>query len=110
MNDIYDIFSVKNKRVLITGAANGNGRAISLAFGSAGSKLCLVDIDCDNLTSVADDIEKQTNTTVDRLVVDLGNSNEVINFLEYHNDFDVVINNAGITRGNHLFEYTSEDW
>ncbi len=110
MSDFYSIFSVKKKKVLITGAANGNGKEISRAFGCAGSQLCLIDIDSDNLNKVSNDIETQTNTIVDRFVVDLSSSEEVVNFLENNNDFDVVINNAGITRGNNLFEYTNEDW
>lgn len=110
MNDIYDIFSVKNKKVLITGAANGNGKEISKGFGAAGSHLCLIDNDQNNLIEVANDIENSTNNAVARSIVDLSDSDEVDNFLDDHNDFDVIINNAGVTRGNHLFDYTDLDW
>jgi NAD(P)-dependent dehydrogenase (short-subunit alcohol dehydrogenase family) len=110
MKNIYDIFSVAHKRVLITGAANGNGMAIAKAFGDAGSQLFLVDIDQDNLMIVASDIEKKTNTIVKKAVVDLSDAYEVEQFLDKNNNFEVVINNAGITRGNHLFEYSDLDW
>ena len=110
MKNIYDIFSVKGKKVLITGAANGNGRAFSRAFGSAGSQLFLVDIDRNNLEIVADEIEKQTNSIVHRAVVDLSVPKEVDKFLDKNNNFDVVINNAGLTRSNHLFDYKDSDW
>ena len=72
MNNFYDIFSVKEKKVLITGAANGNGEAIAKAFGLAGSKLYLVDIDEKKLIEVAKDIERNSNYAVDKFVVDLG--------------------------------------
>lgn len=110
MKNIYDIFSVAHKRVLITGAANGNGMAIAKAFGDAGSQLFLIDIDQDNLMMVASDIEKKTNTIVKKAVVDLSDAYEVEQFLDKNNNFEVVINNAGITRGNHLFEYSDSDW
>ena len=110
MKNIYDIFSVDGKRVLITGAANGNGKAISNAFGNAGSHLFLVDIDRENLAIVADDIEKKTHSIVQRAVVDLSDAKEVNKFLDKNNNFDVVINNAGITRSNHLFDYKDSDW
>jgi NAD(P)-dependent dehydrogenase (short-subunit alcohol dehydrogenase family) len=110
MNDIYNMFSVNKKKILITGAANGNGRVIAEALGLAGSELYLIDVDSDSLTIVADKIEKQTNTKVKRFAIDLSDSNKIDNFLYQHNDFDVVINNAGITRGNHLFDYSDEDW
>ena len=110
MNSIYDIFSVKKKKVLITGAANGNGRVIAEAFGRAGSQLCLVDVDAENLTSVAESIEKETKQRVDRYVVDLSIFDDIDKFLVNNNNFDVVINNAGITRGNTFFEYNDSDW
>ena len=110
MKNIYDIFSVNNKRVLITGAANGNGKAIAKAFGDAGSQLFLLDMDHDNLKMVANDIEKTTNTIVNRAVVDLSNSHEVDQFLDKNNNFDVVINNAGVTHSNHLIDYKDSDW
>ena len=110
MKNIYDIFSVEGKKVLITGAANGNGKEISRAFGRAGSKLFLIDLDFDNLEIVANEIEKQTNTIVDRAQVDLSKMEQVDEFLEKNNQFDVVINNAGVTFGNHLFDYNDSDW
>jgi NAD(P)-dependent dehydrogenase (short-subunit alcohol dehydrogenase family) len=112
MNNFYDIFSVKGKKVLITGAANGNGEAIARAFGSAGSKLCLVDIDEEKLICVAKSIESSSNYAVDKFVVDLGNIDSLDRFIALNNDFDfdIVINNAGITIGNTLHEYKDTDW
>ena len=110
MSDFYKVFSVKDKRVLVTGAANGNGEAIAKAFGLAGSKLCILDIDKDNLTRVANDIETSSNYSVDKFVVDLGDQDSLNQFLEYNSDFDVVVNNAGLTIGNTLHNYKDMDW
>ena len=66
MNNFYDIFSVRGKKVLITGAANGSGEAIAKAFGLAGSKLYLIDIDEEKLIDVAKDIESNSNYAVDK--------------------------------------------
>ena len=110
IKDIYNLFSVKNKRVLITGAANGNGEEIARAFGLAGSKLCLVDIDGKKLSSVVNDINNYNNNYVDSFVVDLSSLNDIENFLMSNNDFDVVINNAGVTFGNPLSKYKDIDW
>ena len=62
MKNNLNIFSVEGKRVLITGAANGNGKAIAKGFGNAGSELFLLDIDDKNLEIVANDIERETDT------------------------------------------------
>ena len=40
---------MKNKVVLVTGAARGLGRATARAFADAGASLCLVDIDAERL-------------------------------------------------------------
>ena len=110
MNNFYDIFSVKGKKVLITGAANGNGEVIAKAFGEAESELCLVDIDGHNLEIVANNIEKNTNSAVDRFVVDFANGDKLDAFLECNSDFDIVINNAGITKGGGVLDYDISDW
>ncbi len=110
MKNIYDIFSVQGKRVLITGAANGNGKEISKAFGRAGSKLFLVDIDNNNLEIVANTIEKECNSVVERAKVDLSNPQEVDKFLAKNVNFDVVINNAGITKDNLLMRLSEQDF
>jgi NAD(P)-dependent dehydrogenase (short-subunit alcohol dehydrogenase family) len=110
VNELYEIFSVKNKNVLITGAANGNGRALAEAFAKAGSNIFLIDIDDGNLRNLVEEIKSLENTSVQFETLDLGNAQELSNFLELENDFDVVINNAGVTRGNHLFDYEDQDW
>ena len=110
MKNTLNIFSVEGKRVLITGAANGNGKAIAKGFGNAGSELFLLDIDHKNLETVANDIEKETDSKVHRVTVDLRSPEEIDSFLDKNNNFDVVINNAGVTHNNHFNDYKDSDW
>ncbi|URQ68433.1 SDR family oxidoreductase [SAR86 cluster bacterium] len=110
MKNNLNIFSVEGKRVLITGAANGNGKAIAKGFGNAGSELFLLDIDDKNLEIVANDIEKETGSKVHRVTVDLRSPEEIDMFLDKNNNFDVVINNAGVTHNNHFIDYKDSDW
>ena len=46
MSDIYDLFSIKGKRVLISGAGNGNGAVFARAFADAGAILTLSCLVC----------------------------------------------------------------
>jgi gluconate 5-dehydrogenase len=112
MKDIYNIFSVDNKRVLITGAAKGNGAVFARAFANAGSDLFLIDIDKQQLEITANNIENLTGKSVDRFVLDLSDSNSIDKFfsIEANKNFDVVINNAGITLGNKISKYIDSDW
>ncbi len=110
MLDIYNMFSIQGKNALITGSANGNGKALSSALGDAGCNLTLIDIDNENLEVVSKEIEEKTKTKVNRYSFDLSDSIQLDSFLQQNNDFDIVINNAGVTYGNHLFDYKDSDW
>ena len=50
------LLSMQGRRILITGAAAGIGRAMALRFAEAGAHLDLVDIDAAGLTHVADEL------------------------------------------------------
>lgn len=82
MNEIYNMFSVNKKKILVTGAANGNGEAIARGLGIAGAELFLIDVDEDNLKDVVDEIEKVTKSTVKNKVVDLSNADNLNTFLK----------------------------
>ena len=91
----------KKKTIVITGAANGIGRAWAKAFNQEGAKVIACDIDEENLltlrefgilTSVADVADdQQVKSLIDFAVEKTG-------------QLDVVFNNAGIGYGHKLEE------
>lgn len=62
-----DLFRVKDRHYLVTGAASGIGRATALLLSEMGAKVLLVDIDEGNLLEV----RKECQGEVDILVLDL---------------------------------------
>jgi len=112
MNNIYNIFSVQRKRVLITGAANGNGAFFAKAFAKAGSDVFIVDIDEKGLERTVSSIENEIGISVGRYLLDLSDTYAIDEFfsIEENKNFDVVINNAGITIGNTISNYSDTDW
>ena len=70
----------------------------------------MLDIDYENLEIVANDIERETSSKVHRDIVDLRVPEEIDRFLDSNDNFDVVINNAGVTYNNHLIDYKDSDW
>ena len=56
MRTSAQLLAMDGRRVLITGAAAGIGRAMALRFANAGTHLDLVDIDAAGLTHVADEL------------------------------------------------------
>lgn len=104
----------KDKIVLVTGAAQGIGRVISLKFASLGAKLALNDIQAqeENLKKVIGEIEGKSEAKY--FLADVSNLEEVEKIMEgIKKEFgrlDVLINNAGIIRDRTLAKMTKEEW
>jgi 3-oxoacyl-[acyl-carrier protein] reductase len=101
LKPLADCISLKGKTALITGAASGIGRSISLRFAEASADLLLVDIDEKGLAVTAGLLEK-FNCTKKNYVVDLSRKSEIDDFWDrLIGDAgagipDIIINNAGI--------------
>ncbi|EKN66988.1 hypothetical protein BABA_13907 [Neobacillus bataviensis LMG 21833] len=92
---------LKDKVVLITGAAGGIGTAAAKAFANEGAKLALVDLNEDALKKVSGQVESS-----DILLVpaDVTKEDQVKNYVdktvEKYGRIDVFINNAGVNGAN----------
>ncbi|MBU9723336.1 MULTISPECIES: SDR family oxidoreductase [Bacillaceae] len=91
---------LKGKYVLITGAAGGLGRDLSLSFGKRGAHILAVDIQGDPLLSLKEELETN-GVAVSTYVCDIGDNEKVKAIVEEislnHASLDVVIHNAGIS-------------
>ena len=96
--------------VLVTGAGAGIGRAIAVAFAEAGARVAAADIDESAAVATAEAagggaLAVQADVghvaDVDRMV-----STAVAEF----GCLDVIVNNAGVTRGAYIMDITEEDW
>jgi NAD(P)-dependent dehydrogenase (short-subunit alcohol dehydrogenase family) len=95
--------------VLVTGAANGIGRAIALRLAEAGAHVVVTDINAEGACAVAKEIGNayscQLDVTSERSVDDAF-ANASLAF----GGVDVVISNAGIAHVMPLEELAVEDW
>ena len=64
-----DLFQIKNRCYLVTGAASGIGRATALFLSELGAKVLLVDINEQHLMEVQNECQGET----DFLILDLMN-------------------------------------
>lgn len=85
-----DVHNLEGKRVLITGASSGIGRALAILAADAGAVLTLADIDTVGLTAVAD----ATGGT--SAVLDVSDESAWQTLVEQHGPWDHVALNAGI--------------
>ncbi len=107
--------SMKDKLVLITGASSGIGAACSHKFAAEGAKLILNARRNNRLEDLASFLRKEFDTKCLLLPFDVRELEKVKAGLENlpkeWQDIDVLINNAGLSRGlDKLPEGDIEDW
>ena len=91
--------TLRDKVVVITGAASGIGRALALACAARGAKLMLADLDEPGLASVMTQVTA-AGAQCHTLRVDAGREDDIFELARvctvYYDGADVVINNAGV--------------
>ena len=96
------------KRCVITGAAQGIGRAIAERFVAEGATLLLADIDAARVEALAAALGQQA------FIADVAKKAEVEALIaraaELWGGLDVLVNNAGITHPASLDDLTEEDF
>ncbi|MHC1783982.1 MAG: SDR family NAD(P)-dependent oxidoreductase [Anaerolineaceae bacterium] len=103
----------ESKRIFITGAASGIGRAITHSFAAEGATLALADINLKGLEDVVRSLgstagnsyvyeldvtkEKQVSAVVEKVISDMGG-------------IDILVNDAGVSTMQYSWEITEEEW
>ena len=107
------MFDLEGKVALVTGSAQGIGRAIALNLAQGGARIVLTDMREAKLDEVAKEIEAQGGKAI-RLVVDVTDREAVRKVvdqaLETWEKIDILVNNAGITRDSLVMRMKVEDW
>lgn len=104
---------LEGKVALITGGAQGIGKAIAVRLAAEGASIALCDMNLDGAAASADEIvkdgamakaffmnvsdEEKVNTAVEAVMAEFGK-------------IDILINNAGITRDGLMIRMKKEDW
>lgn len=104
----------QGKRVLITGASLGIGKASAERFASEGARLLMTARRADLLEEAAAEIRDRYEAEVLTFPMDVSNRVDVqslIRFaIEKWGGIDVLINNAGICQEGHFLEATEQHW
>ena len=104
-----------NKKVFITGASAGIGKACALAFANEGADLLLASRRVDKLVEIANDLKRKHDIDIKTIKLDVRNFNEVEQTLSSLEDkwknTDILVNNAGLARGfDKIYEGKIENW
>jgi 3-oxoacyl-[acyl-carrier protein] reductase len=96
-----------NKRVFITGAASGIGRATAERFYAEGAELVLIDIP----SSTESELNALFPTRMTYIQGDITKAETLLAIkTEADKGIDVIVNNAGITRDATLLKMTDDQW
>ena len=98
------------RKVLITGASKGIGRAIAAQLAREGCDLYLAARTEHELVSARDELEAAHGISVRVFPLDLGLSENMSKLAEACQDADVLINNAGAIPGGTLAEVDEGRW
>lgn len=90
---------LKNKVVLITGAAGGLGREFALSFAKLGAKIAVADLNTEGVAETTKLIGKNALALTVNVTDAMSVSNMVNQILEKWGKIDVLINNAAIYAG-----------
>jgi 3-oxoacyl-[acyl-carrier protein] reductase len=105
--------NLAGKTALVTGGAQGIGKAIAQRLAEEGASVAIADIDFDLARFLADELNHQ-GRTAEAFRADVSNSSEaeqlVKAVVERFDALDILINNAGITRDALLIRLADEDW
>lgn len=107
--------TLSNKKVFITGASAGIGKACAEVFAEHGADLLLAARRIEKLNDLADDLRSKHQIDVKTIMLDVRNYGEVEKTLfsleEKWKDIDILVNNAGLARGfDKIYEGKVNNW
>jgi len=108
-----DTLDLQGRIALVTGAAQGIGRACALELARFGATLAVADINAEKLASVAAEIEAAGGTAA-AFRLDVSNEESIEAgakaVLERFGKVEILVNNAGITRDALMMTMKRAEW
>ncbi|TAK36158.1 MAG: SDR family oxidoreductase [Chloroflexota bacterium] len=104
---------LQNKVAVVTGAAQGNGHAIALAYAREGARVVIADIQLFKAEETVGEILAAGGRAI-AVAVDVSRRDQVeqmvVRTLDEYGQIDVLVNNAGIADAHRFLEYPEEAW
>jgi 3-oxoacyl-[acyl-carrier protein] reductase len=105
---------LQGKTTVITGSAQGIGRAIAEVFASEGSRLVISDINIELAQKTADEIKTKYGFDTMAVAVNVSKLEDCETLVKTSTDkfskIDIMINNAGITKDNLVLRMSEAEW
>jgi 3-oxoacyl-[acyl-carrier protein] reductase len=104
---------LQDKVAIVTGGAQGIGRATALKFGSEGAKVVVADMNEDTAKSVVNEITSAGGQAL-AVGVNVAQEDSVQAMIDattsWGGTLDIIVNNAGITKDTQLRKMSKDQW
>ena len=105
---------LKDKVAVITGSAQGIGKAIGETFAREGANIVISDINIEPARKTADEIKAKYNVETIAVAGNVAEFEECENLIKSSLDkfskIDILVNNAGITKDNLVLRMSESEW
>ncbi|MCL2335218.1 MAG: 3-oxoacyl-[acyl-carrier-protein] reductase [Endomicrobia bacterium] len=105
---------LKGKIAVITGSAQGIGKAIAETFAAEGANLVISDINAELSQKTADEIKAKYGVETIAVAGNVAKLEECENLikgsLDKFSKIDILVNNAGITKDNLVLRMSENEW
>jgi NAD(P)-dependent dehydrogenase (short-subunit alcohol dehydrogenase family) len=98
------------KKVVVTGASKGIGRACAEVFAAEGAHVVMVARDATRLAAAAAEIQARHQGPVETAMADLSRAADRETLWANHPDADILVNNAGAIPAGGLLDLSMETW
>ncbi|HEY3347788.1 MAG TPA: SDR family NAD(P)-dependent oxidoreductase, partial [Nitrospirota bacterium] len=106
--------SLKGKTALITGSAQGIGKAIAVELAKAGCDVAISDINLEKAQETAAELANSYGVKTAAFKGNVASGEDAVKMVDdtvaEFGKLDILVNNAGITRDNLIMRMKEEDW
>jgi len=106
--------SLEGKVAVVTGAAQGIGRAIAETLAQRGADIVVADLQLEKAEAVAEEIADAAGRRATAVKVDVADGDSAKGMIDHaiaeFGRVDILVNNAGTTRDNLIVRMTEAEW
>lgn len=111
---VLDLFKLDGKNAIVTGSAQGLGKAMAKALGEAGANVAIVDININLARQTAEEFSEKLGRKFVAIQADVTREDDVKLMVEKVisslGHIDILVNNAGIVRHAPAEDMGKKDW
>lgn len=106
---MYNPFSLENKRILVTGASSGIGKATAIECAKLGASVVITARNEERLTAVFNELDRTDGQQHQMIIADLATDDGLAKLADNIECVDGVSSNAGISKGIAPVKFIKDD-